>query len=129
MKIKHTLIALTLICSAALAAEAELGQFKSYQAPVEQAETRIAFIDMSDFSLNWLVKYQQYLIDQKIPVMIIDGTELDAKKLGQRYSGLLIGPAPQPVTFLNLFLQQLSISKYPAVVESGVIWQSKNVTQ
>ncbi len=129
MKIKHTLIALTLICSAALSAEAELGQFKSYQAPIEQAETRIAFIDMSEFSLKWLATNQQYLINQKIPVMIINGTEQDAKKLGQQYNGLLVGPAPQPDLYLNLFLQQLTVSKYPAVVESGVIWQSKDASQ
>lgn len=124
MKIKHLLLSLLLL-SALTTRAAKLGQFETYAAPVDQAETKIAFIDQSETSLKWLTINSQYLVKNKIPVLLISGSESDAKMLHQHFNGLLVGIAPKPAIYLDLLFEQLTIKKYPAVVENGMIWQVK----
>ncbi len=85
----------------------------------------IAFIDLSELSLEWLERYADYLIANSIPVMIIDGLQSDAEILNDQYEGLQSGPAPQPEANLQALMDQYGIHHYPAVLQGGWVWQEQ----
>lgn len=91
--------------------------------PSSTDKTTLAFVDSSKVSLAWLDDNHTYFIENKIPIMLIGGSEAEAKRLNQVYGGLLIGPAPKPKAFVQLLMKQLNVTSIPAVVENGVVWQ------
>ncbi len=101
----------------------ELGTFQSIPAKTGNEETQIAFIDSSTLSQNWLNKNANYLIANKIPVLVLNTEQEKVTKLNKKYKGLLAGIVPKPQSLIYKLAEQIGIDKYPAVVENGVIWQ------
>ena len=90
--------------------------------------TRLAVIDASPQSQQWLRTNADYLLAQQIPVMIVHSGPREAAALMQQYqgSGLLIGAAPEPPELLDAVLHRLGVEQYPAVIEDGVVWQVRD---
>ena len=90
--------------------------------------TRLAVIDASPQSQQWLRANADYLAAQQIPVMIVHSGPREAAALMQQYqgSGLLIGAAPEPPELLDAVLHRLGVEQYPAVIEDGVVWQVRD---
>lgn len=118
---KLLIIVSVLFANASLALE--LGTFQFIPAKKGNEGTRIAFIDNSTVSQNWLNKNAHYLIAKKIPVLVLNTSQDAVTKLNKTYSGLLAGVVPKPQNLINKLAEQIGIEKYPAVVENGVIWQ------
>ena len=96
---------------------------------VANAGLRLAFIDSSAASRRWLDKYSDYLVKQRIPVMVLEGTQSDLEQHFRGYAqkGLMVGIGPEPRIFLDGMLQRLGITTIPAVVEGPVVWQVREV--
>ena len=96
---------------------------------VANAGLRLAFIDSSAASRRWLDKYTDYLVKQRIPVMVLEGTQSDLEQHFRGYAqkGLMVGLGPEPRIFLDGMLQRLGITTIPAVVEGPVVWQVREV--
>lgn len=96
---------------------------------VANAGLRLAFIDSSAASRRWLDKYTDYLVKQRIPVMVLEGTQSDLEQHFRGYAqkGLMVGIGPEPRIFLDGMLQRLGITTIPAVVEGPVVWQVREV--
>ena len=92
--------------------------------------TRLAVLDASPQSQQWLRANADYLAAQQIPVMIVHSGPREAAALMQQYqgSGLLIGAAPEPPELLDAVLHRLGVEQYPAVIEDGVVWQVRDET-
>ena len=92
--------------------------------------TRLAVLDASPQSRQWLRSNADYLLAQQIPVMIVHSGPREAAALMQQYqgSGLLIGAAPEPPELLDAVLHRLGVEQYPAVIEDGVVWQVRDET-
>ena len=90
--------------------------------------TRLAVLDASPQSRQWLRSNADYLLAQQIPVMIVHSGPREAAALMQQYqgSGLLIGAAPEPPELLDAVLHRLGVEQYPAVIEDGVVWQVRD---
>ena len=90
---------------------------------------RLALIDASAASRQWLDKNAAYLRQTKIPVMVLEGTRSDLEKHFRGYAqkGLMVGIGPEPRIFLDGMLQRLGITTIPAVVEGPVVWQVREV--
>jgi len=90
--------------------------------------TRLAVLDASPQSQQWLRANADYLASQQIPVMIVHSGPREAAALMQQYqgSGLLIGAAPEPPELLDAVLHRLGVEQYPAVIEDGVVWQVRD---
>lgn len=90
--------------------------------------TRLAVLDASPQSQQWLRANADYLAAQQIPVMIVHSGPREAAALMQQYqgSGLLIGAAPEPPELLDAVLHRLGVEQYPAVIEDGVVWQVRD---
>lgn len=86
---------------------------------------RLALIDSSAASRQWLDKNASYLRQTKIPVMLLDGNQTLLEQQFGSYAkeGLLIGAAPEPRILLDGMMQRLGITTIPAVVEGPVVWQ------
>ncbi len=119
---KKLLIILSVLLSHTVLA-LELGTFQSTPAKAGNEQTRIAFIDNSSLSHNWLNQNANYLIANKIPVLVLNTTQDKVTKLNKKYKGLLAGIVPEPQSLIHKLANQIGIDKYPAVVEDGVIWQ------
>ncbi len=120
---KKLLLLLTLPVSSIFACE--LGEFtaKKSNQYEDSDETKLALIDNSQFSKNWLAQNADYLITNQVPVLVKNISNNDLLQLNKKYKGLLAGKVPEPVKMLNTLCQQIGIEKYPAVVDKGVIWQ------
>ena len=83
--------------------------------------TRLAVLDASPQSRQWLRSNADYLLAQQIPVMIVHSGPREAAALMQQYqgSGLLIGAAPEPPELLDAVLHRLGVEQYPAVMKTG----------
>jgi len=90
---------------------------------------RLALIDSSAASRQWLDKNASYLRQTKIPVLLLDGNQTLLEQQFGSYAkeGLLIGAAPEPRILLDGMLQRLGITTIPAVVEGPVVWQVREV--
>lgn len=90
--------------------------------------TRLAIIDASAQSQQWLRSNADYLLAQQIPVMVLHATPADSAALLAQYqgSGLLLGAAPEPPELMDAMLQRLGVNLYPAVIEDGVVWQVRD---
>ena len=90
---------------------------------------RLALIDSSAASRQWLDKNAAYLRQTKIPVMVLEGTQSDLEQHFRGYAqkGLMVGIGPEPRIFLDGMLQRLGITTIPAVVEGPVVWQVREV--
>ena len=124
---------LTLLLIAPSAVAVQAGTFTQY--PLQPSSgaagmqlTRLAVIDASPQSQQWLRANADYLAAQKIPVMILHSGPREAAALMQQYqgSGLLIGAAPEPPELLDAVLHRLGVEQYPAVIEDGVVWQVRD---
>jgi len=116
-----------------IASALEAGTFTRY--PLQPSSgvagmqlTRLAVIDASPQSQQWLRANADYLAAQQIPVMIVHSGPREAAALMQQYqgSGLLIGAAPEPPELLDAVLHRLGVEQYPAVIEDGVVWQVRD---
>ena len=92
--------------------------------------TRLAVLDASPQSQQWLRTNADYLLAQQIPVMIVHSGSREAAALMQQYqgSGLLLGVAPEPPELLDAVLHRLGVEQYPAVIEDGMVWQVRDET-
>lgn len=90
--------------------------------------TRLAVLDASPQSQQWLRVNADYLAAQQIPVMIVHSGPREAAALMQRYqgSGVLVGIAPEPPELMEAVLHRLGVELYPAVIEDGVVWQVRD---
>ena len=116
-----------------IASALEAGTFTRY--PLQPSSgaagmqlTRLAVLDASPQSQQWLRANADYLAAQQIPVMIVHSGPREAAALMQQYqgSGLLIGAAPEPPELLDAVLHRLGVEQYPAVIEDGVVWQVRD---
>lgn len=124
----------TTITVAMLSAQAQQMQWQAPQAQTEaiqpaaqpQASNQVnlvnlVFIDTSKTSLEWLDKNHKFIIENNLPVMIINGTQQGATRLNQQYIGLKSGPSPKPDQFLQILLEQLNVKSIPAMVINGTV--------
>ena len=83
--------------------------------------TRLAVLDASPQSRQWLRDNAAYLTAQQIPVMVLHSSPADSAALLADYqgSGLLLGVAPEPPELMDAVLQRLGVELYPAVIEDG----------
>lgn len=90
--------------------------------------TRLAVVDASASSRQWLRGNADYLLAQQIPVMVVHSAAPEVQTLLAEYqgSGLLIGAAPEPPELLDAVLHRLGVEQYPAVIEDGVVWQVRD---
>ena len=116
-----------------IASALEAGTFTRY--PLQPSSgaagmqlTRLAVIDASPQSQQWLRTNADYLAAQQIPVMIVHSGSREAAALMQQYQGggLLLGVAPEPPELLDAVLHRLGVEQYPAVIEDGVVWQVRD---
>ena len=96
-----------------IASALEAGTFTRY--PLQPSSgaagmqlTRLAVLDASPQSQQWLRANADYLAAQQIPVMIVHSGPREAAALMQQYqgSGLLIGAAPEPPELLDAVLHR-----------------------
>lgn len=92
--------------------------------------TRLAVLDASPQSRQWLRDNAAYLTAQQIPVMVLHSSPADSAALLADYqgSGLLLGVAPEPPELMDAVLQRLGVELYPAVIEDGMVWQLRDET-
>lgn len=92
--------------------------------------TRLAVLDASPQSRQWLRDNAAYLTAQQIPVMVLHSSPADSATLLADYqgSGLLLGVAPEPPELMDAVLQRLGVELYPAVIEDGMVWQLRDET-
>ena len=118
-----------------IASALEAGTFTRY--PLQPSSgaagmqlTRLAVIDASPQSQQWLRTNADYLLAQQIPVMIVHSGSREAAALMQQYQGggLLLGVAPEPPELLDAVLHRLGVEQYPAVIEDGMVWQVRDET-
>lgn len=118
-----------------IASALEAGTFTRY--PLQPSSgaagmqlTRLAVIDASPQSQQWLRTNADYLLAQQIPVMIVHSGSREAAALMQQYQGggLLLGVAPEPPELLDAVLHRLGVEQYPAVIEDGMVWQERDET-
>lgn len=121
------LVSVGLLIWQQLSMAAELGQFDAYS--INDTTTRLAIIDDTEFSRQWLAQYQAYLIEMEIPVMILNSQQEIVNHLTDEYQGLILALAPEPAELLPVLFDALGIVYYPAVIEDGLVWQQKNLTQ
>ena len=78
--------------------------------------TRLAVLDASPQSRQWLRDNAAYLTAQQIPVMVLHSSPADSAALLADYqgSGLLLGVAPEPPELMDAVLQRLGVELYPA---------------
>lgn len=90
--------------------------------------TRLAVVDASASSRQWLRSNADYLRAQQIPVMVVHSAAPEVQTLLAEYqgSGLLLGAAPEPPELLDAMLQRMGVEFYPAVIEDGVVWQVRD---
>ena len=90
--------------------------------------TRLAVLDASPQSRQWLRSNVDYLLAQQIPVMVVHSAATEVQSLLTEYqsSGLLLGAAPEPPELLDAMLQRMGVDFYPAVIEDGVVWQVRD---
>ena len=92
--------------------------------------TRLAVLDASPQSRQWLRDNAAYLTAQQIPVMVLHSSPADSAALLADYqgSGLLLGVAPEPPELMDAVLQRLGVEFYPAVIEDGMVWQLRDAS-
>ena len=92
--------------------------------------TRLAVLDASPQSRQWLRDNAAYLTAQQIPVMVLHSSPADSAALLADYqgSGLLLGVAPEPPDLMDAVLQRLGVELYPAVIEDGMVWQLRDAS-
>ena len=92
--------------------------------------TRLAVLDASPQSRQWLRDNAAYLTAQQIPVMVLHSSPADSAALLANYqgSGLLLGVAPEPPELMDAVLQRLGVELYPAVIEDGMVWQLRDAS-
>lgn len=92
--------------------------------------TRLAVLDASPQSRQWLRDNAAYLTAQQIPVMVLHSSPADSAALLADYqgSGLLLGVAPEPPELMDAVLQRLGVEFYPAVIEDGMVWQVRDAS-
>ncbi|MFC2752389.1 MAG: hypothetical protein ACFN9G_03480 [Cardiobacterium sp.] len=92
--------------------------------------TRLAVLDASPQSRQWLRDNAAYLTAQQIPVMVLHSSPADSAALLADYqgSGLLLGVAPEPPELMDAVLQRLGVELYPAVIEDGMVWQLRDAS-
>ena len=92
--------------------------------------TRLAVLDASPQSRQWLRDNADYLTAQQIPVMVLHSSPADSAALLADYqgSGLLLGVAPEPPELMDAVLQRLGVELYPAVIEDGMVWQLRDAS-
>ena len=121
---------LALLMAIAMAMPAVSGTFTQY--PLQPSAgaagiqmTRLAVVDASASSRQWLRSNADYLRAQQIPVMVVHSAAPEVQTLLAEYqgSGLLLGAAPEPPELLDAMLQRMGVEFYPAVIEDGVVWQ------
>lgn len=90
--------------------------------------TRLAVVDASASSRQWLRGNADYLRAQQIPVMVVHSAAPEVQTLLAEYqgSGLLLGAAPEPPELLDAVLHRLGVELYPAVIEDGMVWQVRD---
>ena len=90
--------------------------------------TRLAVLDASPQSRQWLRSNADYLLAQQIPVMVVHSAATEVQSLLTEYqgSGLLLGAAPEPPELLDAMLQRMGVDFYPAVIEDSVVWQVRD---
>ncbi|MDO4643188.1 MAG: hypothetical protein Q4A74_05045 [Cardiobacteriaceae bacterium] len=96
--------------------------------PIPVSKVNLAFVDTSTLSQQWIGKYADYLIEKRIPVIVIGSSQQEIERLfadaGKK--GLLIGAAPEPRILLDGMLQRLHVTQIPAAVEGRVVWQVRD---
>ena len=92
--------------------------------------TRLAVLDASPQSRQWLRDNAAYLTAQQIPVMVLHSSPAASAALLADYqgSGLLLGVAPEPPELMDAVLQRLGVEFYPAVIEDGMVWQMRDAS-
>ncbi len=119
---KKILLVIT-IMQLSLAYSCNPGEFTIKKAKQGNEETQLALIDNSSFSQKWLNKNANYLIANKIPVLVKNIERNELLAMNKKYQGLLAGQVPKPTKMLSVLCKQVGIDNYPAVVEKGIIWQ------
>lgn len=118
---KNNYLLATLLSFAFTAKAAKLGEFSHHQAKTK--DNSIAVIDLSDFSLRWLAKNKDFLIEKKLPLLVLQASHAEAVSLIDKYPGLIAGAAPPPKELMKQYFEQVGITRYPAVAEGNIIWQ------
>lgn len=114
------------------------------------AQMKIAVIDASNGSKEWLRHHRAYLEQEGIPVMVIDTTEADFQALHQEFLGdvqqaptadqdelevipngrLILGLEPEVGRgLMHNILWQMGVRHYPVVIEDGMAWQNSPSTR
>ena len=87
----------------------------------------IAVADTSAASQNWLRRNTEYLLSNKIPIIVINSTNDDLSSMQASFGelGRQMGLAPKPTEYLEELLQYMGVNHYPVVIENGIAWQAK----
>lgn len=102
----------------------ELGQFENHKVNIRYEEMRLAVIDNSTTSTEWLNENIKYLVDNSIPVLVLKASQDEVNRLNRQYRGLIAGVAPEPVDFLKKLMVDVGAKKYPVLIDKGMALQS-----
>lgn len=99
---------------------AEIGEFSHHKA--KTPGTTLGVMDLSDYSLKWLNQNRDYLVKNKVLVLVLDASEIEVNQLIDR-TGVLAGTVPEPTHLVDKLFETLGLMYYPAVIEDTIIWQ------